>query len=327
MQDRESSKGQGGAATAICTLFEGDYHLGLAAFVNSLVRASYTGTVWVGYRGVQPPWLSQLEKVGDGTEEYGGGPEYVVAGKVRLVFLRLDTKLHLTNLKPQFMLDLLANKASQCEYLWYFDPDVFLRCDWAFFSKWQRYGIALCEEIVNYNMAEGHPIRLQWADLGAELGLGKPRLLHQYFSGGMVGVASSHAGFLRTWKRILDWVCTAGYDLEKFKPGAPDMPFNSTDQDALNMAAMYTDLPLTTMGPDAMGFVPSGYVMYHAVGQKPWRGSFLMRALAGYPPSGAAKYFLTQVSTPIRAYSPLRLFGKRVACGIAAAIGRFYRRG
>jgi hypothetical protein len=92
------------------------------------------------------------------------------------------------------------------------------------------------------------------------------------------------------------------------------------------MAAMYTKYPLTTMGPEAMGFIPSGFTMYHAVGPKPWRGSLLLRTLAGMPPSGAAKFFFTQVSSPIRVYSQWHLFAKRLACSIAAFIGRFYRR-
>ena len=104
------------------------------------------------------------------------------------------------------------------------------------------------------------------------------------------------------------------------------MPFYSIDQDSLNVAAMYSGFPLATMGPEAMGFVPSGFTMYHSVGQKPWRGSLLLRALSGNPPSSAAKFFFTQVSSPIRAYSLLHLCAKRVACSIAALIGRFYRR-
>lgn len=104
------------------------------------------------------------------------------------------------------------------------------------------------------------------------------------------------------------------------------MPFYGIDQDALNMAAMYTELPLTTMGPEAMGFVPSGFTMYHAVGEKPWRGSLLLRALGGVPPSDATKFFFTQVLSPIRPYSPISLGVKRFTCWIAALIGRFYRR-
>jgi hypothetical protein len=100
-----------------------------------------------------------------------------------------------------------------------------------------------------------------------------------------------------------------------------------SDQDALNIAIMYTKSPLTSLGPQGMGFIfGASMAMYHAVGEKPWRGSFLLRALRGMPPSGAMKYFLTQVDAPIRAYSPIELWAKRLACSLATLIGRFYRR-
>ncbi|HEV2135908.1 MAG TPA: hypothetical protein VGR47_16845 [Terracidiphilus sp.] len=306
--------------TAICTLFEGDYHFGLVAFVNSLVHAGYKGTIFAGYRGELPPWLDQLRR-----SEYQNSV-FTVTSDVQLVFRRLDTRVHLTNYKPQFMLDLLAGDARDCEYLWYFDPDIFLVCPWSFFARWQLNGIALCEEIVNYNLSENSPIRFQWVNIGTEMGLNKPRLIRGYFNGGVVGVSSAHISFLCLWKQILDKAVSGTYNLELFKPGTPDMPFNATDQDALNMAVMYTEFPLTTMGPEAMGFVPSGFTMYHSVGHKPWRGSFILRALSGRPPSNAAKFFFKKVSSPIHAYSQGRLAAKRLACYTAAFIGRIYAR-
>lgn len=306
--------------TAICTLFEGDYHFGLAAFINSLVHADYRGSVYAGFRGSLPPWLNQLIRVNNRSDEFD------VKDDLRLTFIPLDTPVHLTNYKPQFMLDLLAGRARECEYLWYFDPDIFLRCNWSFFAGWQLNGVALCEEIVNYNLSESSPIRCLWMKIGKEIGLGIPRPVRGYFNGGMVGVSSAHISFLQLWKRLLDQAVSGSYDLEVFKPGTPDMPFNATDQDALNMTTMYVDFPLSTMGPEAMGFIPSGFTMYHAVGQKPWRGSLLLRALRGYPPSNAAKFFFTQLTSPIRPYSQPRLFTKKVACSVAAFIGRFYRR-
>jgi hypothetical protein len=224
------------------------------------------------------------------------------------------------------MLELLANQAHGCEYLWYFDPDIFLRCNWSHFDRWRHHGIALCEEIVNYHLSENDPLRYQWMEFGTGMGLREPRVLNRYFNSGMVGVAPLHADLLHLWKRILEAIGTIGIEQKVFMPGDREMPFHSMDQDALNMAAMYTTHPLTTMGPEAMGFIPSGFTMYHAVGRKPWRGSLLLRALAGLPPSNAAKFFFTQVSSPIRAYSPLRLCAKQLACSIAAFIGRFYRR-
>ncbi|MFZ1941251.1 MAG: hypothetical protein WBE56_01185 [Terracidiphilus sp.] len=305
----------------VCTLFEGDFHLGLAAFLNSLVRAGYSGTVWAGYRGALPPWTGQLERSDAGEQEFR------VTGQIRLVFLPVETEIHLTNYKPKFMLDLLAGPACGCEYLWYFDPDIFLRARWAFFDNWQRYGIALCQEIVDNNLPADSPLRHEWAEIASSIGFSNPRALNHYFNGGLVGVAAAHAGFLEMWRRLIERAAESGCDLSSFMPGNREMPFHASDQDALNVAAMYSEFPLSTLGPQGMGFVPGDVKMYHTVGQKPWRGSFLLRALAGNPPSNAMKCFLTQVSSPIRAYSSLGLGAKRIACFVAALIGRFYRRG
>jgi hypothetical protein len=308
-----------GHHSGICTLFEGDYHLGLAALLNSLVRAGYSGTVWAGYRGPLPPWIDQLERA-DGQQEFR------VGGEVKLVFLRVNTEIHLTNYKPRFMLDLLAGLARGCEYLWYFDPDIFLRARWAFFARWQRYGIALCQEIADNNLPADSPLRHEWAEIAESMGLGNPRALNHYYNGGLVGVAKAQTGFLETWQRLIERSAELGCDLKLFMPGDREMLFHASDQDALNIAAMYSEFPLSTLGPQGMGFVPGDIKMYHMVGQKPWRGSFLLRALAGSPPSNAMKCFLTQVSSPIRAYSRLTLAGKRGACSAAALVGRFYVR-
>jgi hypothetical protein len=306
--------------SAICTLFEGDYHYGLAALVNSLVKAGYAGTVWAGYRGALPPWLNQLPRCGERSDEYA------VTDRVRLGFVRLDTETHFTNYKPQFMLDLLAAQARDCQYLWYFDPDIWLRCRWSYFEDWQQNGIALCQEIVNNILPVDSPLRHKWMRIAARMGLSGPRPLAHYFSGGMVGVAAGQASFLHLWRRIIAESEKDGNDPKVFRVGSREMPFYGADQDALNIAAMYTEHPLSTMGPEAMGFVPGGFTMYHAVGPKPWRGGFLRRALAAMPPSEAMKAYFTHVSSPIRAYEAGQLKVERLACSLAALLGRFYRR-
>jgi hypothetical protein len=319
MADKLDRQQEPSHRSGICTLFEGDYHLGLAAFVNSLVRAGYQGTVWAGYRGSLPPWINQIKGM-------GGEQEFRIAGQVQLIFLPVKTEIHLTNYKPRFMLDLLGGPARGCEYLWYFDPDIFLRAQWAFFANWQRYGIALCEEIVNNSLPADSPLRHEWAEIASSIGLSNPRMLNHYYNGGLLGVAEAQARFLEIWERLIERAAESGCDLRSFMPGNREMPFHASDQDALNIAAMYSEFPLSTLGPQGMGFVPGDAKMYHTVGQKPWRGSFLLRALAGNPPSSAMKFFLTQVSSPIRAYSPLGLASKRFSCSVAAFIGRFYRR-
>jgi hypothetical protein len=305
---------------AICTLFEGDYHLGLAAFLNSLVHAEYSGIVWAGYRGNLPPWVKQLRK--RGTCE----SSYLVGGNIELTFLPLEAEIHLTNYKPQFMLDLFEDGAGGCDYLWYFDPDIFVRVRWTFFANWQRHGIALCEEIVNNNLPANSPLRREWEEIASTIGLSNARRLDRYYNGGLVGVASAHKGFLDMWRQLIVRAGQSGCDLNTMMPGDREMPFHASDQDALNIAAMFTKFPLSTLGPQGMGFLPGDVKMYHTVGQKPWRGSFVLRALAGNPPSNAMKFFLTRVAFPIRAYSAMKLCQRRLSCAIAAFIGRFYCR-
>ena len=40
--------------SVICTLFEGHYHYGLAAFINSVLRYNFKGCIYVGYKGKLP---------------------------------------------------------------------------------------------------------------------------------------------------------------------------------------------------------------------------------------------------------------------------------
>ncbi len=322
MTERDETSAQAASDTAICTLFEGDYHLGLAAFLNSLVRAGYAGTVWAGYRGALPPWISQLERI-----ENNHSDEFRVTDQVRLAFLKLSTSIHLTNYKPRFMLNLLANEARDCKYLWYFDPDIFVSASWSFFADWQSYGIALCQEVVDNIFPADAPLRQQWMKLAAGIGFADPRPVSNYYNAGMVGVPAAHAEFLEQWERLINLAASLGYDLKYLGYGSREMPFNIYDQDALNIAIMYTKSPLTTLGPQGMGLIlGASMMMYHAVGQKPWRGSFLLRALRGMPPTGAMKFFFTLVDSPIRAYAPLPLRARRLACSTAAFIGRFYSR-
>ncbi len=308
--------------TAICTLFEGDYHLGLAALVNSLVRAGFAGTVWAGYRGELPPWIGQLKRI-------DGGPAdaFDVEGSVRIVFLKQTASIHFTNYKPEFMLRLLANEARECAYLWYFDPDVFVLARWSYFRTWQRFGVAVCQEVVDNILPADAPLRKQWMELAEGIGFRDPRPVEHYYNAGAVGVPAEDRTFLEEWKRLIGLAESQGCDLRFLAHGDRERPFNIGDQDALNIALMYTKSPLTTLGPQGMGFVyGASMAMYHAVGPKPWRGSFLWRALQGTPPSGAMKSFLRQVNGPIRAYPALRLYAKRTACLLASLIGRFYRR-
>ena len=61
----------------VCTLFEGDYHFGLAALINSLVQNGFQGCIAAGYRGALPPWIGQLKPL-NGAARCGSRRSYEI---------------------------------------------------------------------------------------------------------------------------------------------------------------------------------------------------------------------------------------------------------
>jgi hypothetical protein len=310
----------------VCTLFEGDYHLGLAALLNSLVQNGFQGCIAAGYRGSLPPWIGQLKPLNGTATSAAPGGSYEIAPGVRIDFIYLDTPVHFANYKPQFMKQVIG-EGRGARYIWYFDPDIVIRCAWSFYMDWTRHGVALCED-VNFAMPANHPIRFRWMELASSLGLKNPLPLSRYYNSGFVGLPTAHSGFLDRWQATSRLAESQGFDTRAFPTGDRTKAFFMVDQDALNIAAMYTEYPLTTLGAEGMGFVPGGGAMFHAVGApKPWRKKMVLSALGGVPPSEADKGFLASLNHPIRPYSDWRMAERRLGCRVGALIGRFYRRG
>ena len=140
--------------SAVCTLFEGNYHYGVGALANSLYAQGFRGTIYAGYRGPLPPWVNG-SKTTDGCTDFSP-----VEGLV-LRFIPLSTKAHLTNFKPDFMLSLWQKQCPQAESIFYFDPDIVVICSWPFFERWVQAGVALCADI-NPSMPKNHPLRHAW---------------------------------------------------------------------------------------------------------------------------------------------------------------------
>src|SRR5580658_3962956 len=131
--------------SAVCTLFEGDYHYGVGALINSLHRYGYQGFVEIGYRGDLPAWMHNSETTLKETS-------------IKLHLHPLQTKWHLTNYKPHFLLELFAANPA-LDRIFYFDPDIVIKCSWDFYEYWVEPGVAMVEEIVNRGMAHNHPLR------------------------------------------------------------------------------------------------------------------------------------------------------------------------
>jgi len=305
--------------SVVVTLFEGDYHLGAAALINSLVAAGFAGVVVCGHRGPRPPWAAQAEKL----------------GPVSVHFVAVETGVHFTNYKPDFLLQVWHHLEPQATRLYYFDPDITVRVRWSFFEEWADYGVALVED-VNSPLSETHPRRGAWRRCLEARKKEVQRETPLYVNGGFIGLSRTDEPFLHEWKGAMELVgqeigglagSMFSFDTTRPEFASPAYPFNKTDQDALNIAVMTTRQRISVMGPEGMDFRPGGWTMSHALGaEKPWRKHFIRAALAGRPPSRADREFWAYASSPIGIFSSGAGRWRMVTLRLASFLGRFYRR-
>ena len=314
----QASQGQVSYDQVICTLYEGDFHLGVAVLINSIVNGGFRGLFWVGNRGDLPPWTAQLTRREDGLFQIGDA---------LLGFETIDSARHFGQFKPEFMSSVIGKGIAR-KHIWYIDPDITVRCGWEFFERWVRHGVCLCQEITMGIMASNHPLRCEWMELARTAGWGEPfRQQERYYNSGFMGMNIEHRAYLDTWKAALRLANASGVKQDQFQKGTRAQTFYTVDQDTMNIATMYAQVPLTTLGPEGMGFITGGFTMYHSVGRtKPWRKKFLRSALDGHPPSGGDKHFLRCAGGPLHPYTSGQLKRKRLSAQWATLIGRFFRR-
>jgi hypothetical protein len=321
------------SSVAVCTLFEKDYHYGLAGLANSLVRNGFVGTVYAGFRGPMPEWASSAATVAVGS--WGNARRLEVAAGTAIVFLPMQTQAHFTNVKPDFMLELFAHEELGIERLVYLDPDICLVASWQFISDWLSCGVALCED-VNSPLPRNHPRRIGWRRYFGEHGIGLEYRSDVYVNGGCCGVSRSDIRFLENWRRLSQLMSEliGGLGTAKIEGGAGFRQlgfancFDSSDQDALNAAVEMTGgLEYSVLPGAAMGFVSGAAVLPHALGaRKPWRKKFLREAVQALPPTAADKAYWGCIDAPIRPMGGSRMRVARLALLVASAVGRFYRR-
>ena len=188
-------------------------------------------------------------------------------------FIPLATRHHLTNHKPDFMLDLWQSHCPKADALFYFDPDITVKCRWTFFEEWVDAGVAVCAD-VNASMPTNHPIRHAWKTFFKRHGLELRREWDTYYNGGFVGVKKSDLEFLQTWQRIQQLMDPEIGGLQNVNVHDGTFLFHKTDQDALNIATMLSKSLISPVGQDGMEFQTGGggYIMSHAAGSgKPWK--------------------------------------------------------
>ncbi len=296
----------------VVTLAEGDFLEGACVLFNSLAQNGFDGCLVIGYRDLNafPPTafrsLRQSNKV---------------------LWCKLDTPLHFTNYKPDFMRKVLGDY-DDCSAITYLDPDIVVNCPFSWFSGWCEGGPAVCAD-VNWWMPAQHPTRREWVSL---TGLAVHNQLDLYFNGGFLSIRRQDAGFLELWQQIirrfgdLDNPLDSKGDIGVWRQGGRWLPFFTPDQDALNVALMAWDGPITSLGPDVMGF-DGPALLPHAIGSaKPWRVNYLRRAFLGQPPRLVDKLYWYHANQPIQSTSKLACCFHSISLKIASVVGRFYKR-
>lgn len=304
--------------SAVFTLFEGHYHLGAAALFNSLYENGFHGTCYAGVRNPPPPWAPAGH---DGRHVFEGSNGF------RVEVIAVETDYHLTNYKPILFQRLWQEFCPDVERLFYIDPDVIVKRQWNYFEDWADYGVALVQD-VNPIMPLDHPVRQAWQRFCRESGFTVRKTTHSYYNGGFVGVHRKHIEFISTWHDLMQAGTKFGFSFDSFSQEMDRYPyFRNSDQDFLNIAAMVSTVPLSTVGPAEMDFFSGGTLLSHAMGRpKPWKRNYFERVLQGIPPNESDKCFWRSASGPIEAFEPGFLRFKRLELAIASAVGRIYRR-
>jgi len=319
---------QNSTQSVVCTLFEGDYHYGVGALVNSLYHHGFRGTIWAGYRGELPPWASPLQNAQH-------GKNFQVAPGCNIRFTPVDTSIFFANYKPHFILDLWKEGRVMLDKIFYFDPDIVIKCRWSFFEEWADCGVALCLDSAYPHMPSTHPLREGWVSFAGRHGYTVSRRPSEYYNSGFIGIQKKNADLIEAWRNIMDLLLREGeINTRSFKnfEGYNDIdrshPFYVADQDALNLAAMITASPVSVIGTDGMDFTGAGFTMSHAVdAPKPWRGSRLLNLLAyGRLPGLAHREYLRYTQNPISLYSPVRRATRMADYFLSKAVGSVFHR-
>jgi len=310
--------------STICTLYEGDYHYGVGALTNSLYHHGFRGDIWVGYRAPLPPWAHPVE-------QSDSAVTYRVVDGLALRFVPLNTHTFLSNYKPHFALRVLDQFAPDTDAVFYFDPDIVVKCNWLFYEAWAARGFACCEDICYPHMPSTHPLRWAWLDFAARHALAPHRKLDAYYNAGFFGMTRARRAILETWGKLLELLEADGsVDLAwPFKQGAGRHdPFFVPDQDALNLTLMLTRDPLSTIGPEGMDFRPAGFTMSHAAETpKPWRKRYVWHTLrTGLRMSLADTEYWRYTNSPIRLYSGRQMLLQTMERTIAKVLGRIAAR-
>ena len=310
MFDKESP----GNEVIVC-LYDGQYHFGLAALINSVVKSNFKGLINTGCRGVLPPWVDQLQSLGNNNS-------YLVTKDVVIRFETIETDMNLAFYKPYFIAKTFqdypfANK------VFYFDVDIVVNAPWSFFSGWLENHVCLCLDSSYEYVHTNHPWRKDWKKL-ANVQANFYNTETAYVNSGFIGITRESIFLVEKWMSLTDKFAELGGSLKEFFQDGHNS--YKGDQDLLNAAITVSpEITLSLIGKEGMGFTQPAYLMTHVIAKdKPWNKNFLMHLFKiGQKPSYSEKNFFNYCKTPINLFSPVVLRLKRTNLFLATILGRF----
>jgi hypothetical protein len=276
----------------------------MGALANSLSSAGFTGRVFAGFRGSLPASFNGRYVT------HADGTHTMPWGGLEVVLVPVKTDRHLTNFKPEFMLDVWTHHARECTKLFYFDSDIVVLARWDYFESWVEAGVALVMDF-NTPVPINHPLRVAWRKHFSPLGFKFAPQNDYYFNAGFVGVARDWKHALVAWREVQTALAElVPLDLPIGMRGAPKhmrnrlFPFYLTDQDAINVVADLEGVTVSPMGIEGMGWKLPHVYMVHALGvPKPWRGRYLRQAWRGNGPRVSDKAFWRYADRPVALFS------------------------
>lgn len=287
----------------VCTNYDGHYEYGAGALINSLVSVNFIGKIIILYGDKLPFWENQLLKEDS---------EYAISGfpYIKILLRKVETDIHLAYNKP-YMIHALMEEFPESN-LFYFDPDITVIGDWTFYENWVNCGVALCLDECYPIMPFHHPFKKDYQTLFGSLGYDLVNPNDYYINSGFIGVNPGHKSLIKCWMDFTQHLKDEGHYLyglmePSVKKYHASKRLNTIcgDQDIINAALLYTKLPLSIMGQEAMGFTPAGFTMNHNTkNPKTWKRNFLkefIRKGIDFTPKDQA--FLNNSIAPINLYS------------------------
>jgi lipopolysaccharide biosynthesis glycosyltransferase len=240
--------------------------------------------------------------------------------------VEMNGDLHMVHEKPAWFRYLMDELEPEATEFFFFDSDIIVDNRMSFFGEWVQQGVAICGD-VNYKFHRSNPIRKEWAINVTEHHRTVKNTYDYYYNSGFLGWRREHAKFIYDWNDAFSFLAPHSGGMKEFRVKDRTNMVLSANQDSLNVAMMMTDVPVSALGPEAMGFEHGLKLIHHPLGPKPWSRNFSKDFLYGKPPRQADIMFWKNINgSEFNPVSKTLAFWRLFSCKAYRLLGRFYRK-